>query len=44
VSPFNHLVPYTTGQAVGSRHTWEDILRQWDFSKRHYRWVLEGET
>jgi len=44
VSPFNHLVPYTTGQAVGSRHTYEDILRQWNFSKRHYRWVLEGEN
>jgi len=43
VTIFSHLVPYTTGQTVGERHTWAHIMRMWDFSRRHFRWVLEGE-
>lgn len=40
---FSNLVPYTTGQNVGDRHTWDHIMRMWDFPRRHFRWVLEGE-
>jgi len=43
VTIFAHLVPYTTGQTVGARHTWDHILRMWDFPRRHFRWVVEGE-
>ena len=43
VTVFAHLVPYTTGQTVGERHTWDHILRMWDFPRRHFRWVVEGE-
>ena len=42
VSVFNNLVPYTTGQTVGDRHTWAHIVDQWSFDKRHYRWVAPG--
>ena len=43
VTVFAHLVPYTTGQTVSARHTWDHILRMWDFPRRHFRWVVEGE-
>jgi len=43
VTVFAHLVPYTSGQTVGARHTWDHILRMWDFPRRHFRWVVEGE-
>lgn len=44
VTIFAHLVPYTTGQTVSQRHTWDHILRMWDFPRRHFRWVIEGES
>jgi len=43
VTVFANLVPYTTGQTAGTRHTWDHILRMWDFPRRHFRWVVEGE-
>jgi len=43
VTIFSNLVPYTIGQTVGERHTWDHIMRMWDFPRRHFRWVLEGE-
>ena len=43
VTVFAHLVPYTTGQTAGARHTWDHVLRMWDFPRRHFRWVVEGE-
>ena len=43
VTVFSHLVPYTTGQTVGERQPWDHILRMWDFPRRHFRWVVEGE-
>ena len=44
VSVYSHLVPYTHGQQLGERHTWDHILRMWDFDRRHFRWVAEGEA
>jgi hypothetical protein len=44
VTIFSNLVPYTTGQTPGARHTWRDILVAWNFDRREFRWVLEGEV
>ena len=35
---FSHLVPYTTNQTVGQRHTWRDILFMWSDDRRTARW------
>ena len=41
---FSNLVPYRNGQNIGDKHTWRDILYQWEPERRHYRYDYRNEV